>query len=75
MGASLTEVEELRGLKNNIRRGVNALEICWSCEVVCEASAWKLEGRRQVWLCPACYERQKKHLLEAVQKTLRAGSN
>ena len=72
---SLAEMEELRELRSNIRRGVHALEVCWSCGVVCEGSTWKSAGRQHVWLCRKCGEEQKQRAAAAMSKALVAGSH
>ena len=54
MYSSLAEMEDLREMRNNVRRGVNALDVCWSCENVCEVSRTILGDGHRVWLCPAC---------------------
>jgi hypothetical protein len=71
----LTEIEELRGLRSNIRRGVNALEVCWSCEAVCEGTAWKSAGGRTLWLCRGCYADQSERRRTRAEQALRAGAN
>ena len=74
MSSSLAEMDELRELRSNIRRGVNSLEVCWACGVVCEGSAWKLSGRQQVWLCEKCREEQAARAATVTSKALLAGS-
>ena len=54
MHTSHTEIDELREMRNNVRRGVNALEICWSCEKLCEVSRTVLGDGNRVWLCGPC---------------------
>jgi hypothetical protein len=72
---SFTEIEELRRERSHIRSRVNALEVCWSCERICEAVAWKLEGRRRIWLCNRCAREQRQHALAAITKSLHGGAN
>ena len=74
MGPFTLEAEELRGLRDNIRRNVNALEVCWSCEVVCEATAEKVNGRR-LWLCPGCYDEHQKRSRAVLTQALSARAN
>jgi len=61
MSTSPAETDELREMRNNVRRGVNALEICWSCEKLCEVSKTVLSGGHRVWLCGPCEQEALAH--------------
>ncbi|HWP83980.1 MAG TPA: hypothetical protein VNN17_02220 [Terriglobia bacterium] len=56
-----TETEELVRMRDNIRRSVEALEVCWSCQRVCECEPATVDDGPPVWLCSACAT---KHRLE-----------
>ena len=73
MNQFMSEVE-LRDLRTNVRRGVNALEVCWSCEVVCEASSARIGGRL-IWLCGPCDEERRQRSEKVMGRALRAGTN
>jgi hypothetical protein len=75
MTTSLEEIEELRSLRNNIRRGVNALEVCWSCGVVCEGAPLKISPRQQVWLCRRCQQERNERSSAALAKALHAAAH
>jgi hypothetical protein len=65
MSCSIAEIEELREMRSNIRRGVNALELCWSCEKLCEGEKVTLDKRVHVWLCQECQQEALTHRHEA----------
>jgi len=54
MYEALTEFLELKEMKVNIRRSVNALEMCWNCERICECERGILDDAAPVWLCTWC---------------------
>ena len=43
--------------RENIRRAVQALEICWCCQRVSECGQVVLGGMVVTWLCPGCRSR------------------
>ena len=54
MQLTLTEVEEISHMKDNIRRSVDSLELCWSCERVAECEPSAVDDGPPVWLCAEC---------------------
>ena len=57
MCASMTELHEIQEMRENIRRGVRALELCWSCQRVCECVQDLVDDAAPVWLCRDCREK------------------
>ena len=57
MYKSLTELDELNEMRENIRRTVEALEVCWSCQRVSECEQRSVDDSASVWLCPECFTR------------------
>ena len=55
MHTSTTELDELHQMQENIRRSVEALEICWSCQRVSECSQYVVDDAAPVWLCLECH--------------------
>jgi len=51
---SLAEIEELMQMRGNIRRSVQALELCWSCQRVSECLPSFVDDGAAVWLCGQC---------------------
>ena len=62
MYTSVTELDELQEMRENIRRGVSALELCWSCQRVSECEQDVVDDAAPVWLCGEC--RRKLHAPE-----------
>ena len=54
MNELLMEFQELKEMKENIRRSVNALELCWGCERICECKQQTVDDAAPVWLCIRC---------------------
>ena len=54
MYASLTELDELHEMRENIRRSLDALELCWSCQRVSECEQDVVDDAAPVWLCAEC---------------------
>ena len=55
MYSSQTEIEELLEMRENIRRSVEALELCWSCQRISECQPGYVDDGSIVWLCPECW--------------------
>lgn len=55
MYSSLTEIEELLEMRENIRRSVEALELCWSCQRISECQQGYVDDGSIVWLCADCW--------------------
>ena len=54
MPLTMTEFEELTHIKENVRRSVQLLEVCWSCERVSECEPGAVDDGPMVWLCADC---------------------
>ena len=54
MYEALVEFRELKEMKENIRRSVNALELCWSCQRICECEQGIVDDAAPVYLCTGC---------------------
>ena len=50
----LTVTKEWFEMRNNIRRVVNSLEVCWKCQRVSECEKYILGQTVLVWLCEGC---------------------
>ncbi len=46
--------EEFIKMRNNIRRAVQALDVCWKCQKVSECQKYILGHTVLVWLCNGC---------------------
>ncbi|MGH9784614.1 MAG: hypothetical protein ACRD88_10540 [Terriglobia bacterium] len=46
--------KELAEMQENVRRVVQALELCWRCQRVSECQKYVLGSMVLVWLCPRC---------------------
>jgi hypothetical protein len=69
MTVSVTEYRELLEMRGNIRRAVDSLEVCWSCQNVCECDAAVVDDGPPVWLCDGCSSRAVSRELLALQGT------
>ncbi|MBI1955914.1 MAG: hypothetical protein HYS38_05925 [Acidobacteria bacterium] len=56
MNEVLVEVQELVQMRDNIRRHVDALELCWSCQRISECEQAVVDDGAPVWLCCQCRE-------------------
>ena len=66
MQISLAEFQELTEMRENIRRTLEALELCWSCERVSECEPVVVDDGPPVWLCSQCAAKaQSRRPLEA----------
>ena len=50
----LTPVKDWVQMRENVRRAIQALEVCWRCQRVSECQKYVLGNMILVWLCPAC---------------------
>ncbi|MBI2819678.1 MAG: hypothetical protein HYX73_06845 [Acidobacteria bacterium] len=57
----MTETEELSHMRDNIRRSVDALELCWSCQRISECEPATVDDGPPVWLCSDCATRSRLH--------------
>ena len=72
MSTSATEMQELRQMRDNIRRSVQALELCWSCQSICDGEAVIIGDGPPVSLCSACSEQVGSTAKERGQRMLPA---
>ena len=54
MHASVDELKDLQEMRENIRHGVAALEMCWSCQRVSDCETALVDDAAPVWLCRDC---------------------
>jgi hypothetical protein len=47
------EPKELKVMRDKVSRTINALELCWGCQRVCECKQWFINGSAR-WLCGEC---------------------
>lgn len=59
MQLTMAETEELIQMRENIRRSVDALELCWSCQRVSECEPATVDDGPPVWLCSDCATRSR----------------
>ena len=57
MTVSVMEYRELLEMRGNIRRVVDSLEVCWSCQHVSECEPVVVDDGPPVWLCGECATR------------------
>ena len=57
MNNALMEVGQLRQMRENVRRSVDLLELCWSCQRICECQHGLVDDGAPVWLCQECLGR------------------
>ena len=65
MSNTLAEVEELGEIRENVRRCIEALEFCWSCQRVSECRQGYVDDGSVVWLCSACWSQTQSRLQAA----------
>jgi len=54
MAKETMEMTELREMRDNVRRVVESLEVCWRCQHVCECKRHILGNLVLIWLCHGC---------------------
>jgi hypothetical protein len=54
MSAVPISLNELKQMKENVRRVVDSLDICWRCQNVTECQRHVLGNLVLVWLCSGC---------------------
>ena len=62
MPLSIAEFDELTEMRENIRRSVEALELCWSCQCVAECEPAPVDDGPPVWLCAPCAAKTRSRL-------------
>ena len=50
----MTPVKDWVEMRENVRRAVKALEVCWRCQKVSECQKYVLGNMVLVWLCETC---------------------
>ena len=69
------EGQEMVQMKENVRRAVDALELCWRCQRISECQKYVLGNMVLVWLCPCCLtELLQPQLVSAKARTRRGAS-
>lgn len=58
-------------MRNNVRRAVQALELCWKCQKVSECQKYVLGQTVLVWLCRGCMAEMEKPLPERLKQRSR----
>jgi hypothetical protein len=51
---NLTQEDNIVVMRENVRRAVNALDVCWRCQKVSECQKYILGNLVLVWLCEGC---------------------
>jgi hypothetical protein len=54
MDMTFQDCDELRRMRDSVRRSVNSLELCWSCQRICECEQWLANESVPLWLCTEC---------------------
>jgi hypothetical protein len=54
MNATIEELRDLEVMRENTRRSVAALEVCWSCQRVSDCATAIVDDSVPVWLCAEC---------------------
>jgi len=52
----LTQEENWLEMRENVRRVVDSLDVCWRCQRVAECQKFILGNLVLVWLCAGCME-------------------
>jgi hypothetical protein len=70
MQLSITEFDELTQMRENIRRSIEALELCWSCQCISECEPAPVDDGPPVWLCAACNAKMRsQQVMEPAHRT------
>jgi hypothetical protein len=54
MNSLRIEKQELARMRDNVCRKINALELCWYCDRICECEQSFINESFPVWLCGKC---------------------
>jgi hypothetical protein len=54
MDRAAIDTKEWKEMRDTVSRTVNALELCWGCDRVCECEQWVANESVPVWLCIEC---------------------
>ncbi len=60
-------------MRENVRRAVSALEVCWRCQRVSECQKYILGNLVLVWLCGECLGEMEQPKLSRSRRRSRAG--
>lgn len=66
MENEIGEYRELLSIRKNVHQTVGSLELCWSCERVCECRAASVREGAPVWICDECTGKLSANAGEAV---------
>ena len=61
---NLTANKEWVEMRDNIRRAIHSLDVCWKCQKVSECHKYILGHTVLVWLCKGCLIEMEKPLPE-----------
>lgn len=70
MNNALVDALELKQMRENVRRSVDSLELCWSCQRICECEHGLVDDGAPVWLCKECLSRLQFRRQEATETML-----
>jgi len=69
----LTPVQDWVEMRENIRRVVSALEVCWRCQRVSECQRYILGNLVLVWLCQGCLKEMEQPQMPRMKRRSRVG--
>ena len=69
----LTPVQDWIEMRENIRRAVGALEMCWRCQRVSECQRYILGNLVLVWLCQGCLKEMEQPQMPRTKRRNRVG--
>jgi hypothetical protein len=73
MMTELTPVQDWVEMRENIRRAVSALEVCWRCQRVSECQRYILGNLVLVWLCQGCLKEMEQPQMPRPKRRNRVG--
>jgi hypothetical protein len=68
----LTPVKDWIEMRENIRRAVSSLEVCWRCQKVSECQRYILGNLVLVWLCQGCLKEMEQPPLPRTKRRSRS---
>lgn len=74
MTLTATEFQELVEMRENIRRNISSLELCWNCQKISECRQWLVNEIVPVWLCDSCVD-EVTDLVNQTADSLTGGTN
>ena len=54
MNITITQLEELQEMKENVRWSIQCLELCLDCDCISECELIPIDDGSPVWLCQKC---------------------